>query len=331
MTTIPSEVGRSSSDGEVEDRDCTDQPVSLAEVQAGDSATNVSDFGTVPTHIQPYWYSTEHDTDNLKRSCANQFVKCGKSVKVLFAMAIGTKGLSFNALEMLDDPAFASKKSKSYPNMEILRDEVSRRAHFIKSETGLWAKDKTGTPVDPLIKKYRRGGPRPKQWVRADVDAFFAEFSLILDERDIAFLNFEVQRQRSSSLLAVETQLNAANDRNETYWERKGWQNLGFRCRFIETITCESMVEHFIERDSTAKSRTEVDGSNTDSATKSSWQHLADRFNNVDYNPKSQVLEAEWGEVYATSHDLSWTELKKYGCEIIKDDREMRMKWITIF
>ena len=42
-----------------------------------------------------------------------------------------------------------------------------------------------------------------------------------------------------------------------TYWERKGWPNLAFRCRSINVITSHEMKHYFIQKDSVECTRAE--------------------------------------------------------------------------
>ena len=46
--------------------------------------------------LQPYCYKTPHDTKTFKGSSALYFSVCNKTIKDVFAMAIGASGLSFD-------------------------------------------------------------------------------------------------------------------------------------------------------------------------------------------------------------------------------------------
>ena len=274
---------------------------------------------SVPHYILRYCYTTNHDTVTFKRSAASQYVVNGKTVKEVFAMAIGT-----NAFEtLLNDPVFATKKKTLY-DVGVLKQEIVRRSHFIKNETELWSQANT----DPLA-RFRGEGPRPRAWKRADVDSFLLEFPLVLNTKDVTFIEKAIQKHKTliANKETDETEKGKESNANVTYWQRQGFQNLGYRCRFIATITSNSMRSHFENRDSAALNRSEVDALTTDSATKSGWQHLAERFNDEQYVVQSAELSTEWGTFYSTSHDLSWSELSKHGCKKLVDGKEMKNKF----
>lgn len=59
----------------------------------------------------------------------------------------------------------------------------------------------------------------------------------------------------------------------------------------------------------------------------SGWQDLANYFKDEQYQPTSVGLGSGWGPWFATSRDLSWTELSKFGCRKITNGKEMEGKF----
>jgi hypothetical protein len=77
-------------------------------------------------------YDHPDDTIDLKHSAAENFLKNGKSLPVVFSMAIGHK----NIMRLTDKAPFTTTKQKIHtqvfkPPNHVLAKEVVRRAHFI--------------------------------------------------------------------------------------------------------------------------------------------------------------------------------------------------------
>jgi hypothetical protein len=86
------------------------------------------------------------------------------------------------------------------------------------------------------------------------------------------------------------------------------------------------MRETFLQRDSAAMTRLQLDARGTDSERPSPYQKMANMYNDSNYHTESMVLEESWGPWYKTSKDCSWSELEKYDVLKISDGKEFKEK-----
>jgi len=171
------------------------------DVAAGDSAdapaAPASD--TAPgqeVNTEPYLYTTDADTDEYKRSYAENFTVRTKP-KSLFVMTLGIP--EFNGI--LDRPPLSIVKRKDLneayvPKADDLKHEVKRRAHFfmhVDEDAKYFTEElKRNHPL-----KTRRNKivlPQPNQWLNTNLKKWLVDRPMKPNQKDIEFLQSEVNK-----------------------------------------------------------------------------------------------------------------------------------------
>jgi hypothetical protein len=293
-----------------------EQQETLSELQAG-----ATFHSTAPPAVQPFLYDDKDDSTVHQRSIAKSFIVHGKQIRLLFAMSIGA-GAEFHEIWM--KPPFNETKKKVEPTKKELVSEVLRRAHFIGKVD--YKKFLSQGKPHPFALS-RNASPRPGQWTTTRLLQWLELHQLPeLHEKDTSFLRMRIGEFRNQLRESqADARVEASN--NVNFWQRKGWANLGARCRFVNVLISDEMRTHFMARDSPLLSRTEFDAQRTESATKSAWQRLADSYNDELVTYESAKLGEGWGHWYEDAHDLSWGELHKFACPKMIDGRDMKAKF----
>jgi hypothetical protein len=153
-------------------------------------------------------------------------------------MAIGMIG-SYS--DLLDQPplTLVSKnlhKREFTPTNNILIYEIYRRVHFlVVVDPDDYAKRGEQHPFGTRLVP-----PRPNGWKRHEMIHWLETHCITSQEQDLAFIESRIS-QYKRNLVEAMLEDSACKSNNETFWERKGWQNLGYRCRFINVITSDEM------------------------------------------------------------------------------------------
>lgn len=323
--SVPSTSPTGSRVGDVNDESC-----GLQELQ-DDSNARANARPSMPLSLQQFYYEDKDDTREFKRSMANQFVLQDKKMCDVIAMTIGMHAYD-NIL--LQHPFKATTKKihtdKFTPNAGHLRKELLRRAHFIMEHDWI-AYTARGESHPLIVEKSKKTAmlPRPKAWSKDRLLEWLTKFPIQTQQKDLDFLRWKIvaYKEKLTDSLADER---TNEDSAVTYWERKGWQNLAFRCRFIDVITSDEMKHYFIKKDSVECTRTEFDARGTEREKVSPWQRMADEFNDESKTYQSAALGEEWGHWYSESKDLSWNELATHGCHPLTDGKEMKKKFAEL-
>lgn len=302
-----------------------DDLFNLEEAQLLATIDSVASLQELPQSISAFHYNDVHDTAEFALSCAKSFALRKKKFYILFAMAIGEMG-SF--AQLMAEPPFSTASKQIHkrafmPNNVVLIWEINRRSHFIDAaDSDEFVKRGEQHPFGSRLTR-----PRPGQWKREDMLRWLEVHTVNKqDERDLAFMTNYMNRFKTGLADAL-LEESANKGSNESFWERKGWQNLGYRCRFIDVISSDEMRNAFVARDDTTWHRTEYDAQNTVAAPKSAWQHMADCFNDETKVFESSALGDRWGHWFAQPQDLSWSTLSKYQCVKLQDGKDMKRKF----
>ena len=86
----------------------------------------------------------------------------------------------------------------------------------------------------------------------------------------------------------------------------------------------------YMQRDTVPSNCTEFDARRTEREPVSHWQTLANAVNDESIKIKWTVIHDSWGSWWKESMDCSWDELRKHGCEKIRDGKDMKDKHAEI-
>jgi hypothetical protein len=211
-------------------------------------------------------YSHPDDTIDLKHSAAENFVKNGKSLPVVFAMAIGHN----NIKKLTDADPFTTTKQKIHtqvfkPPNSVLAKEVVRHAHFIYHDKTYEKKED-----NPLynLKKKRIMMPKPSGYTREQLMDFLETKTIKLENMDVAFIWAEVFLYSRSLTQEIDSK-NLKPD--ATSWDRGGWDGITPNVRLIEIVLSDEFRLDFLHRND-AESRQQLDARGTEASKLSFWE-----------------------------------------------------------
>jgi hypothetical protein len=223
----------------------------------------------VKENYDKFKYSHPNDTDDFKHSAAENYLKHGKSLPVVFAMAIGHN----NFLTLTEKSPFTMTTKKIHtqvfkPSNSVLAKEVVRRAHFLFHDKK-YDDNKEDHPLYNRNKK-RIIMPKPSGYTREQLMEFLVSKTIKLEAMDTAFMFAQIYLYSKS----LTKELNSQNLKPDaTSWDRGSWEGIVPNVRLIEIALSDEFRVDFLHRND-AESRQQLDARGTESQKLSFWEKV---------------------------------------------------------
>jgi hypothetical protein len=195
----------------------------------------------VKENYDKFKYTHPNDTDDFKYSTTECYIKHGKSLPVVFAMAVGHS----NFLLLTDQSPFTQTKQKIHtqifkPSNSVLAKEVVCCAHFLFHDKKY---DKNENHPLYNVNKKRVIMPKPAGYTREQFMEFLQSKTIKLDSMDTTFIWAQIYLY--SKLLNRE--LNSQNLKPDaTSWDRGSWERIVPNVWLIEIVLSNEFCFDFL-------------------------------------------------------------------------------------
>jgi hypothetical protein len=270
-------------------------------------------------------YVSSHDMYNrYYRSVERHFNTVGeKKPSVLLAVSIGVEEFH----DILTTSPFKDIKTRDVkknfiPQLRDLHDEVQRRSHFFMNE---WRADHAEHPLKKGTSVIK--APSSKNWRLPQFTEWLQKKTLPLDEnrKDITFLRKTILEFKTAVAAAGAESQSSLDDSGDP-WISKGWAGLTPWIRLIQIVDSEEMRGAFIMKDDPI-TRLQLDAIRSDSAHKTFWVLLQEKFNDETYRPSSYELDSSWGEWYKETRRLDWDILTTMDVTKLADGKAAKERY----
>jgi len=211
-------------------------------------------------------------------------------------------------------------------DVRVHLEDVPDHAHFFMAEFD------DNSSFHPLRDK--RGHirePHPTAWNSEKCLQWLKEKPLLINQqKDYPFMNEKMQEYKM--LLAENLRSNAIDPDSisvSAFMERPGWQGgLPYICLF-HILSLNEFKEGFLTKDRTMNHLELENCNSTACAAIDFWDRVMEKFNDENFKPFSYELK-NWGKLFETSHDLSWSKLHEIGVRKFTDKCEVKERFRQI-
>jgi hypothetical protein len=207
--------------------------------------------------FERFQYSHAKDTTDLKYSAAENFLVRGKSLSIIFAMAIGHKNFHL----LINKYPFKETKQRNYtqvfrPPNAILSAEVVRHAHFLFHAE--YKKVEENPLYNPSTKQLCM--PKPAGWSRQELLNFLEKKTIKLESMDDTFIHSQIYLYSVFLTRELKTQ---ELKPDSTSWDWASWEGIVPNMRLIEIVLSDDFRNDFIHQND-AESRQQLDARGTE-------------------------------------------------------------------